>query len=708
MEAKRSKILPMKKDKYPSVKAFIEQTRALENTTMTMQDIYEMTMNRHAKKTAYIYFDEVGKPKKCTYDDFRNRVFKTASKLSKVLSNIPHGAVIALKLKNSRSWGVFFWAILMTGHQPLLLDARLAKPNTDNLLSQAQAAAIITNVEDEYVVPHYRSNEIFNLPSDYSFSPDWANHVIFCSSGTTGEAKMMIYSGKNLCAQILASLSIPESTLDLMYPGEIRILAMLPFHHIFGFVAVFLWFSFYGKTIVYPSSSSTSDLLYAAKKGKVTHLFSVPLFWDGLAQSVTRQAIMQGGQKADLFSRLVAYNDNKISKKEAGFASKKFILHAFQKKVLGTHIRFAISGGGFLSPKTSAAINGLGYPLYDGFGMTEVGVTSVEMSPRVEQRMKSSIGKPFYGVEYKIGEEGKSVDANGMVSGQLYVKSPITHAKEIVGGVTRTTLTEDGYFPTGDIACVDSAGNYFLKGRIKDTIILANGENVFPDEIEYYFKDVKHLTNAVCLGAKIPGEDEEKIVLVCEIENTIDQAGIDKIYSDIKSINATLPSEKKVQKVLIDKRPLPLSGSMKVKRFELKKAIEAGSEDFLDNDQNNKIVVSFEGYEDEDVSKVLQRVIKVFASVLLLPEIKIGANSIWTSDLGGDSMSYIDMVSKLNQEFSVEIPQELYGVIGTPNAFAKEILDLLSQNGRLGELGGPSKGKKAKKRPSKTGKSKEK
>ena len=698
----------MSKDKYPAVKAFIEETKALEKTTMTMQDIYEMTMNRHVKKTAYIYFDEVGKPKKCTYDDWRNRIFKTASKLSKALSSIPHGAVIGLKLKNSRSWGVFFWAILMTGHQPLLLDARLAKPNTDNLLKQAKAAAIITNVEDEYCVPHYRSNDIFNLPSDYSFAPDWANHVIFCSSGTTGEAKMMIYSGKNLCAQILASLSIPEETINLMYPGNIRILAMLPFHHIFGFVAVFLWFSFYGKTIVYPSSNSTADLLYASKRGKVTHLFSVPLFWDGLAQSVTRQAIMQGGQKEDLFSRLVAYNDNKISKKEAGLASRKIVLRLFQKKVLGTHIRFAISGVGFLSPKTSAIINGLGYPLCDGFGMTEVGVTSVEMSPRVEQRLKSSIGRPFYGVEYKIGEEGKTIDANGMVSGQLYVKSPITHTKEIIGGVITPTQTKDDYFPTGDIACVDSAGNYFLKGRIKDTIILSNGENVFPDEIEYYFKDVKHTTNVVCLGAKFPGDEEEKITLVCEIENTIDQAGIDKIYSDIKAINATLPNEKKVQKVLIDKRPLPLSGSMKVKRFELKKAIAAGSDDFLDNEESKKIVVSFEGYDDDVVQIAVTRVIKVFAAVLLLPEIKINPNSIWTSDLGGDSMSYVDMVAKMNAEFGVTIPQELYGMIYTPNAFAKEILDLLSSQGRLGELKDLSQGKKGRKHTPTKAKTKEK
>lgn len=698
----------MKKDKFPAVKAFVEASKALESGTMTMQDIYEATMARCPKKTAYIYFDESGKPRRRTYDDFRSRVFTTASKLSKILSGVPHGAIVGLKLKNSPSWGVFFWAILMTGHRPLLIDFRLAKFNTDNLLKQSQAAALITNAEEEYCVPHYRSNEVYNQASDYSFSPDWANHVIFCSSGTTGDAKMMIYSGQNLCHQILACRSIPENTLDLMYPSEIRILAMLPFHHIFGFVAVFLWFSYFGKIVVYPSSMSTADLLYAAKKGKVTHLFSVPLFWDGVAQTVTRQITAAGGTKADLFARLVAYNDRKISKKEAGLASRKFILKVFQKKVLGTSLRYAISGGGFLSPKTSAIINGLGYPLYNGFGMTEVGVASVEMSPKVEQRLRSSIGKPFYGVEYKIGEEGKTVDEDGNVSGQLYVRSKITHKKEIIGGVLQDTKTFDGFFPTGDVASVDSTGNYFLKGRIKDTIILANGENVYPDEIEYYFKDVKHLTNAVCLGAKLPGETEEKIVLVCEIDNAVSKEDIEKIYEDLKAINGTLPNEKKIQKFLIDKHPLPLSGSMKVKRFELRKAIESGSDDFLDNEKKQQAEVSFEGYAKEQVEEILARVTKVFSKVLLLPEIKVGPNAIWTTDLGGDSMSYIDMVGELNNEFNVEIPQELYGVLGTANGFTREILDLLSEKGELKEAGAPKKARKPRQKAKKAPKEKEK
>ncbi|MCR5491520.1 MAG: AMP-binding protein [Bacilli bacterium] len=666
----------MRKDSQKAVAEFMTATKKLLDTPQKMEDIYNAIVSRCPSATAYIYFDESGRPIKKTYEDFKNRVYTTSGKLAKLLSNIPAGTIVGLKLKNSPRWAEIFWALLMCGHSPLLIDAKLAKENADNLLSQARAKALIANDEEEFSVPTYRVNDVLNQESDYSFQPDWANHVIFCSSGTTGAAKMMVYTGKNLCAQIVASIEMPNKTVDLMYPGPIRNLAMLPFHHIFGFVAVYLWYTYYGKTIVYPSSMSTSDILYAVKKGKCTHVYSVPMLWDGVAQSVTRQAASMGPNKSDILSKLVAYNTNKITKKEAGWAANGFVKRVFQSKILGSQVRYCISGGGFLSPKTCALINGLGYPLYNGFGMTEVGITSVEMSPDVNRRIKCSIGQPFYGIEYKIGGDNVRIDDEGNMTGELLIKSDITHEREIIGGVLKRVGSEDGYFHTGDIATMDAQGNTYLKGRIKDTIILSNGENVFPDEIEYYFKDVKNLNHVVCLGAKRPGDSEEKITLVCEVDNTVSEESLKKIYADVKAINDTLPSEKKVQTILIDTKPLPLSGSMKVKRFLIKEAIEKGSNEFTGFEGPQREVVSFEGYEEKEVAEVVGRVIKVFSKVLLLPEFKIAADAIWTTDLGGDSMSYIEMAKRLDDEFKVEISEDLYGKLACANDFAKEILDL--------------------------------
>ena len=660
----------MRKDKHSAVAAFMGATAKLSETRQTFEDIYNTIVDRNPSAWAAIYFDESGKPQHMTYEEMRDQVFTAASKLSRLLSGTARGSIVALKLKNSPRWPIFFWAILMCGHAPLAIDARLPRENTNNLLKQAKAVALIANDEEKFIVPSYRVNNILNEEADYSFNPDWEDTCLFCSSGTTGDAKMMVFHGHNMVAQIVASLSIPSHTDDLMYPSPIHILAMLPLHHIFGFVAVLLWFSFYGKTIVYPSSLATSDLLYACQKGGCTHVFSVPMFWDGVAQNVSRTIAKSKPRTSDIAEKMIAYNTHKISGKEAGFVAARLAKGKLQKKVLGKKVRYCISGGGFLSPKTLALINGLGYPLYNGFGMTELGVTSVEQSGRVENRMKGSIGKPFHGIEYKIDEKG-----------ELMVKSKITHEEEIIGGVRRPTPLEDGFFRTGDIAYQDAQGNYYLKGRIKDTIILANGENVYPDELEYYFKGVANLNNVACLGAKLPGEDEEKIVLVCEVENSVKEDQIEKILQDVKSINDTLPNEKKIQRVLIDKRPLPMSGSMKVKRFQVKKAIEEGSSDFigLGGEAEAKKTVSFEGYDPEKVQDVLARVTKVWSEVLMLPTFKIDPDAIWNSDLGGDSMSYIEMCQLLDKEFGITIPENLYGVLGSAHDFTKAILDLLPE-----------------------------
>ena len=113
---------------------------------------------------------------------------------------------------------------------------------------------------------------------------------------------------------------------------------------------------------------------------------------------------MQSEDKQKLLEKMMAYNLGEMSAEEAGFASKKIVADKIKSMILGKHVRYCISGGGYLSNETSRAINGLGYPLYNGYGMTEVGVTSVELSPDVKQRLLGYIGKPLNGVEYKVNE----------------------------------------------------------------------------------------------------------------------------------------------------------------------------------------------------------------------------------------------------------------------------------------------------------------
>lgn len=652
---------------YKEVQKFVDSAKLLQSSRQSLQDIYETATRLHAKEKACIYFDDDGKKQSYNYEKYKGLVYFAAKHLSRALSGIPSGSIVALKLRNCPTWPLLFWALEMNGHPVLLIDAKLAHENTENLLKQSQAKAILVNEEDPYAVPSFRLNEIKNAEEDDSFAPHWADQVIFCSSGTTGEAKMMVTDGKALCAQIMGALDMPQETRFILHPGRSNVLAMIPLHHIFGFTAVFLWYTFYGKALVYPTSMATRDLFVAIREAPVTHLYSVPLFWDSVAQNVTRQAALKGEKTKRLLETMIAYNCHMISREEAGIASWGLVKGKFQKMVFGTQIEYCISGGGYLSSKTLQVINGLGYPLYNGYGMTEIGVTSVELSARVEDRLKGSIGHPLHGMHYKLVPTAGSLPEQG----QLYVASPTLHVEEIIGGVRSKTVFEDGYYPTGDIASVDAAGGYYIKGRMKDTIIASNGENVYPDEIEFYFKDIKHVVNDVVLGIK--DGDSEKITLILELDNTLSSEDLPQIKKDVDAINATLPNEKRIQATYIYKKALPMANNMKVKRFVLKEELLKEKDNFITFDAKRESI-TFEGFPSAEVQDVLSRVRKVFSKTLLLPEFKIDDEAIWNSDLGGDSMSYVSMVNDLNEEFHVSIPTEKYGHLGSVKDFAYEIL----------------------------------
>lgn len=659
------------------VKAFLARAEDLLKTSMKMEDIFRLTMNENSKQRAAIYVNDKGKIRHYKYSKMKKHAYQFASIISHDLYQEKKGRPIVLKLANCPRWGELFWAILMAGYKPLLIDAKTAKDGTQNLINQAKAIAIITDDVYEYDVLKIPLSEFIEnrLHQSYSFAPTWEDEVIFCSSGTTGDVKLMVFNGQNLCYQICSSLDMGDTTKDLMYPknmGRIRILAMIPFHHIFGFVAVFLWFSFYGKTLVYPPSMSAAEIQKVCQKSRVSHIFSVPLFWDSLALTIERKAALETPTKQKLFNSCVGYNTGKLSREEAGQGASAIVKDTIQRGLLGTAVRYCISGGGYLNNKTATIINGVGYPLYNGYGMTEIGVTSVELSPDVEIRLKGSIGKPLHGVEYKI----KPSDKKKKDRGELFVKSKAIHVREIIAGEERETeFDEEGYFATGDIAEKDMSNNYYIKGRIKDIIINADGENVFPDELELFYKKIEGVKNLCVLGVAIKASQNEDIVLVLEVDNSISDEDLKRIEKEALEVGQHLPKGTKISKIYLSRNKLPLANNMKVKRFVIKKAIESKSKDYILLGAK-KEVKKFEGFDEETIKSILEPMRDIFSKILILPKFKIEDNAHWINDLGGDSMNYVELVLKVQETFNVTIPEEMYGQMTCVNDFVEEVAKL--------------------------------
>lgn len=654
------------------VRKFFDYASNLLNTSKTMQEIFLAATTQHAKETAITYINERGKVVSYKYKNYRSLCFETASKLSQVFNELPKNSVVALKLKNCPDWPRLFWGILMNGFVPFLIDAKLPKENTENLLKESGAKGIITG--EIFTYEGVISANVLSLDEvkvNFKFPVTWANEVIFCSSGTTGNVKLMVFNGANLCHQIAASLDMPNYTNDIMYPGEVNIAAIIPFHHIFGFVAVFLWYTFYGKNIVFVKDLSPTEVFSTCQRCGVTHVYSVPLFWDSIAQSLIRKADLEGPKKAEIISKMIAFNTHKITAEEAGQGASPIALSIVQNQLLGKKIRYCISGGGYISAETMNIINGIGYPLYNGYGMTEAGVVSVELSPRVEYRLKGSIGKPLHGVEFKLRNTSK-LHPN---VGELMIKSNITHKVEIINGVEQTPELIDGFMPTGDIASVDETGFYYIKGRIKDIIINENGENIYPDEIEDYFKEVPNVTNVCVIGVKKGKSEHETITAIFEISNDVDDEKLKAMKAKIDEINASLSNEKRVQDFFVAKEKLPLTASMKVKRFQVRELLKIKKGAFLSFNEKKEIK-NFDGYKKEDVEPIVKKVRKIFAKTLFLPTIKIGDDDHWINDLGGDSMSYIELINSLDESFEIKIPEEQYAKLTSVNEFTEQILIL--------------------------------
>lgn len=664
---------------YQQVQAFVDKTKELLKTNMTIQDIFEMSFRMSNLKTFAIYTNEKKKMTKMSYSEFRSKTYNTASKLHKFLYTLPKGSLVALKLETSPLWMLFFYSILMCGFKPLLLDPRLDVVMTTNIILKSNAVALITNERKDYPFLVFNASEINEEKSDYSFIESWENEVVFCTSGTMGEVKLVVFDGNALCHQINAAQALPERTRDIIYPnsmGELKVLVVLPFHHIFGFVANFLWYSFFNKVLVFPHSKAPNDVAYIAQKQRVTHIYSVPLFWDYIAKATRRSAELEGKNRLDMLNKLILFNTGKISKADAGNAAYRFSLASVQNTILGTNVRFAITGGGFIYKDALNVINGLNYPLSNGYGMTEIGITSVEYSEDVAKRLKGSIGKPLYGVTYKISPIDnlmkKKQDEN---IGELLVKSPYIHTKMIVNGEEKhAELDDEGYFHTGDIVKSDKTGRYFIKGRVKELIINANGENIFPEEIEEKFHDIEGIQNLCVVGMKKNKSNDEDVVLVIETKDDVNDDKFITLKKLIHDRNKSIGLKYSVNKVYISLDKLPLSSNRKIKRNDVKKRILDKPNRYTPLEREVD-VKNYQGFEEAKVADTLKSLREIFARVLLLPTYKISDEGHWIDDLGGDSMSYVELVKEIEDTFHITFEEENYGKLVNIHDFAMYLLN---------------------------------
>ena len=392
---------------------------------------------------------------------------------------------------------------------------------------------------------------------DAKIKPNAMNIMLF-TSGTTSKSKVVALSHKNLCSNLMDI----ATALDI--DSEDRILSFLPLHHVFECTVGFLFSLYRGcQTSFCDGIRHIPDNL---KEYKITFMSCVPAVYENFYKNMMKQFEKEG--KLEEINALVEkYKDKSMEEKKKVFKE----IHEF----FGGHIKLLISGAASLSPTVEEGFRNFGLNLCQGYGLTETSpVIGVETN---ENFRVGSIGKPLPHVKAKL----EDVDNDGM--GELVVKGPNVMLEYYENKEATDEALKDGWFHTGDLAKIDKDGYIFICGRKKSVIVLKNGKNIFPEEMEGLINRIEGVKESFIFGKANKKDDDDirinvKIVFDRQIMKEAYKVETDEeIYnalnSKIKEINKEMPSYKAIKKIILTEKPLIKTTTSKIKRQEELKTV---------------------------------------------------------------------------------------------------------------------------------------
>lgn len=383
--------------------------------------------------------------------------------------------------------------------------------------------------------------------------------VLLFTSGTTGIAKGVMLSHRNICEDLMSAPTILNvNTWDIFF-------SVLPVHHTYECTCGFLMPLYKGASIAY-----CEGLKYIVKnlaEVRPTMLLAVPLIFENLYNNIMKNVRKQG--KEGLVRKVLSVN--KVTKK-IGLDLNKLLLKDILK-VFGGRMRVLISGGAAIDPAILQFFNDLGFIAVQGYGLTECAPMAA-LNPDQHKNMRnSSVGHLLPGMEVKI--EDKNEDGIG----EICVKGPNVMMGYYNMPEETAKVIKDGWFHTGDLGYVDDKDFIYITGRKKNVIITANGKNVFPEELEYYLGRSNLVSESMVWAQEDEAGQDTVIVATIkpdmeEVEAAIgkeaaaDSAQVEKLlWAEVDKINEDLPFFKKIKKITVRREEFEKTTGKKIKRF---------------------------------------------------------------------------------------------------------------------------------------------
>ena len=549
-----------------------------------VKEIVYDAVNKHPDNTAFIIKNKINNEIKYTNITFKE-LLEDVNNLGTALYNLGlQNKKIAIISKNRYEWALSFISILLGNMVAVPLDKGLTEIEIENSIRRTNPDAIIfDNAMEEIIskvskkdginIEHFicmEENENYKTLNELKYEGkslrltgknEFENAEIdsekvseLCfTSGTSSTSKVVMLSHRNIAFNISAMHLVED------FRDTDTNLAFLPFHHTFGSTGLLFVLS-YGAATAFPDG-----LRYIAqnlKEYKVSVFIGVPLLIESMYKKVQKEIDKQGKTKMVNCARKVI--------NIMPFLKRKIFKSIIDE--LGGNLRMIISGAAALDKEVWKGFNELGIKVIQGYGLTEAAPVVSAENPKYNK--KGSIGFPLKGVEVKI------LNKNEQGIGELAVKGPNVMLGYYDDEEANKEVFQDGYLLTGDLAYIDKEGFIFITGRKKNVIVLKNGKNIYPEELEQLVNRISLVKESMVFG--MPKEDDLVVSVKVQydeeyVKSTYPNANekeITKIIWDkIKEINKTLPTYKYIKNMILTKDEFIKTTTAKIKRNEEMKKI---------------------------------------------------------------------------------------------------------------------------------------
>jgi long-chain acyl-CoA synthetase len=467
---------------------FLDEYRgkAFSGRWPTLPELFAITTSRFPDKDCFTIYepDRVS----LTYKQALGKIEAAARKLRSI--GIGRGDKVAVTGKNSPEWAVAYFAVLTAGAVVVPLDYQLPSAELANLIRAGDVIALFVDEEKEaelktscpslkafFSLAAGRPGYVYELDAPgapaFEKAAEGDLAAILFTSGTMGNPKGVMLTHRNFVADCyLAQANLPIYSSDVFY-------ALLPIHHSYTMLAVFIEAISVGAEIVFGKRLIIKQVLKDLKEAKITMFLGVPMLFNKVLAGIKKGVREKGPLANGLIHLMMGLSY--VIKKVTGRNPGKALFHSLLDKASLATIRNCISGGGPLAPSVFRQYNEFGIDFVQGYGLTETSPI-LTLNP-TDAFIVTSVGKIIPEVEVRILEP----DAEGV--GEIAVRGPmVMQGYYKMPKETAEVLDAEGWLKTGDLGRIDEAGYVYLEGRAKNMIVTEGGKNVYPEEIENRFQ----------------------------------------------------------------------------------------------------------------------------------------------------------------------------------------------------------------------------